>query len=82
MLNQGCEMTPLEVLCTLDPVSRHEVHGSLEGALEALWEACDKFTPKHRWLDELALPKEVREALARLNKRAEETLNFYLSTGA
>lgn len=71
------EETPLERLQRMDPVSRYEIHGSLEGRLEALWEACDKFTPKHGWFDELVLPTEVREALDRLNKHAERVITDY-----
>ena len=71
------EETPLERLWRMDPVSRHEVHGGMEGHLEELWEACEKFTPAKGWLDVLSLPKEVREALARLNKHAERVITNY-----
>ena len=42
MLIQGQEYTPLEALWTFNPVTRHEIHGSLEGPLESLWEAVEK----------------------------------------
>ena len=81
MLNQGQEMTPLEALWTLDPVSRHEIHGSLEGPLEALWEAVEKHRALQSQPFTAAQTMQAQEAiwiaLRRLDKRAEETIKFF-----
>lgn len=81
MLYQGCEMTPLQVLWTFDPVSRYEIHAHLEGQLEALWEAVEK----HRAMQSrpstatefMQAQEAVWMALYRLDRKAENTINFF-----
>jgi hypothetical protein len=74
-------MTPLDALQCFDPVTRHEMHGSLEGRLERLWEAVEKFralklTPYTA--TQLCEGQEAMwTALARLNEQAELTIKDF-----
>lgn len=81
MIIQGQEMNPLQAMWTLDPVSRHEIHGHLEVRLEALWEAVEKQRATHArpsTTSELAQAQgEVWMAIHRLNERAEQTIINY-----
>jgi hypothetical protein len=83
MMNQGEEMSPLEVLWTLGPVSRHEVHGMLEGRVEMLWKAVEKqlaVLSKASTATEVAEAQQaVFDALRRLNERAEQAIASQLS---
>lgn len=72
------EETPLERLQRMDPVSRHEVHGMLEGRLEALWEACNARITSWGGLETNMLDApRIQTALDRLNEHAGQVITEY-----
>ena len=79
MLLQGQEMTPLEALSCFDPVTRHEIHGSLEGRFECLWEAVEKhralLTTNFTATQLMEAQEAIWTALRKLNDRAERAIN-------
>jgi hypothetical protein len=79
---RGQKVNPLQVLWTLGPVSRHEVHGSLEGPLEALWDAIEKHRALLKTLFTATQVMESQEsiwsALDRVNDRAESAIKDQL----
>ena len=78
---QGQELTPLDALQCFDPVTRHEMHGSLEGRLECLWKSVEKFRElklTHYTATQLCEAQEsMWTALGRLNEQAELTIKDF-----